>query len=223
MKPENDEASRSLMEALNPKHTAVVIHDMQNDFCTAGGKIFRKAATHPETIAAVVTELAALAQAARSSGAKVIYFQQMHLPNAADIPPAHVHHLVSSGLATGAQDVPCIKGTWGHQIIDALAPQRSDIIIEKAAFNDFNNSLADKVLRIQGVETVLLTGVSSHAGVLGTVFGLLDLGYRFFIPRECVTGYVPELHEAAMKIMGPYIIDTAAIVRAWTKASGSNG
>ena len=54
--------------------------------------------------------------------------------------------------------------------------------------------MLDKVLRIHGIETVVLTGVSSHAGILGTVYGLLDCGYYFFIPRECVAGYDPELH-----------------------------
>lgn len=210
-----------LAEALHPRRTALVMHDMQNDFCTEGGKIYRNAAKHPETIAAVVRELIDLSRVARASGVKVIYFQQMHLPRAADIPAAHVHHLISSGLAASADDVACIKGSWGHQIIDTLKPDSTDIVVEKAAFNDFTNSIADKVLRVQGIETVLLTGVSSHAGVLGTVFGLLDLGYRFFIPRECVAGYVPELHEAAMKIMGPHVIGTAEIVAAWSQESGA--
>ena len=211
-------ADHSLATLLRPATTALVIHDMQNDFCAEGGKIYRKAATHPEDITDVVRHLSALAKAARANGAKVVYFQQMHLPHAADIPPAHVEHLVKNGLATGADDVPCIRGTWGHQIIEALKPDERDIVVEKGAFNDFFASLADKVLRIQGVETVLLTGVSSHAGVLGTYFGLLDLGYRFFIPRECVTGYVPELHEAAMKIMAPYVLPTAEIAAAWSGA-----
>lgn len=215
------ETAENLAEALRPATTALVIHDMQNDFCTEGGKIYRKAATHPETIAAVVGHLATLTRAARASGAKVVYFQQMHLPHAADIPAAHVEHLVKNGLATSADDVPCIRGTWGHQVIDALKPEDRDIVVDKGAFNDFFASLADKVLRVQGVETVLITGVSSHAGVLGTYFGLLDLGYRFFIPRECVTGYVPELHEAAMKIMAPYVLPTTTITEAWARQGGA--
>lgn len=215
-----DQGPKTLAEWVDPMHTALVLHDMQNDFCTQDGKIYRKAAKHPEKIAAVISELTTLVKAARASGTKVIYFKQMHLPNAADIPAAHVHHLVSNGLAVSAEDIPCIRGTWGHQIIDALAPQGDDIVIDKASFNDFHNSMADKVLRIQGIETVLLTGVSSHSGVLGTYFGLLDCGYHFYVPRECVTGYNPELHECALKIIGPAVIAAAEIVKAWSGASG---
>ena len=92
---------------------------------------------------------------------------------------------------------------------------RIDIVVDKASFNDIHGSIVDKVLRIQGIETVILTGVSSHAGVLGTYFGLLDCGYDFYIPRECVAGYVPELHEAAMKIMRSHVIGAAEIIQAW--------
>ncbi len=69
-------------------------------------------------------------------------------------------------MAGSIDDIPCIKGTWGHQILHQVAPKPHDIIVDKAAFNDFHNSMLDKVLRIQGVETPILTGVSSHAGVL---------------------------------------------------------
>jgi nicotinamidase-related amidase len=214
----SDSGPQSFAEAVSPKHTALVLHDVQNDFCTEGGKIYRRAAKHPENIAGAIAALAKLAKAARAAGAKVIYFQQMHLPNAADIPAAHVHHLVSNKLASSADDIPCIRGTWGHQIVDSLKPEPGDIVVDKASFNDFHDSIADKVLRIQGVETVILTGVSTHAGVIATVFGLLDCGYRYFVPRECVSGYVPELHECALKIIGPYVVAVAQITEAWSKA-----
>jgi nicotinamidase-related amidase len=179
----NDQGPATLAEMVHPKHTCLAIHDMQNDFCTEGGKIYRRAAKHPEAIAAAVREVATLAGTARRHGVKVIYFQQMHLPNAADIPASHIQHLLSSGLAVQTDDIPCIRGTWGHEVVDALKPQADDIVIEKSSFNDIHGSIIDKVLRIQRIETVLLTGVSSHAGVLGTYFGLLDCGYHFYIPR----------------------------------------
>jgi len=211
-----------LAQAVDPKHTCIAIHDMQNDFCTEGGTIYRHAAKHPEILAGAVRSTVELVRAARSVGVKVVYFKQFHLPAAADIPASHVQHLVASGLAVRLEDVPCIRGTWGHQIVEALEPQKEDIVIDKASFNDLQGSIVDKVLRIQGVETVLLTGVSTHAGVLGTYFGLLDAGYHFYLPRECVAGYVPELHEAAMKIMRPHVAGMAEIIQAW-QAGGARG
>src|SRR5215813_7275941 len=210
-----DQLVLSLVDALDPKHACVAIHDMQNDFCTEGGTIYRRAAKHPQIIAVAVRQTATLVDAARRAGVKIIYFQQMHLPHGADIPKSHIRHLVGSGLAVTDADIPCIRGTWGHQIVDTLKPQDGDIVIDKASFNDVHASLVDKVLRIQGIETVVLTGVSSHAGILGTYFGLLDCGYDFYIPGECVAGYVPELHEAAMKIMRPHVVSLSEVVGAW--------
>jgi len=205
----------TLAEALRPRQTCVAIHDMQNDFCTEGGTIYKRAAKHPEIIAAAIGETARLVAAARAVGVRIVYFKQFHLPNAADIPKSHVQHLISSGLAVQVEDIPCIRGTWGHDIVAALQPQAEDIVIDKASFNDVHGSIVDKVLRIQGIETVLLTGVSSHAGILGTYFGLLDCGYHFYLPSECVAGYVPELHEAAMKIMRPHVTTLRDVLQAW--------
>jgi len=212
------DAAESIEHALKPAHTALLIHDMQNDFCTPEGKIYRRAAKRPETIATVVAEVAKLVRAARDAGVRIVYLKQMHLPNIEDIPKPHVNHLRKNGLAGTASDVPCIIGTWGHQVVDALAPKDGDIIIDKAAFNDFHNSMLDKVLRIQGIETTVLTGVSSHSGVMGTFFGLLDHGYEFYIAREGVMGYDAAMHEAAMTIYRPHTLGNAEIIRVWNQA-----
>jgi nicotinamidase-related amidase len=217
------EHQAELDQALHPRHTALLIHDMQNDFCAPGGKVYRRAAKRPETIAAVIEEVAKLTSAAREAGVTIVYLQQMHLPNRADIPKSHVNHLKKNGLADAAEDVACIRGTWGHQIIDALTPVPSDIVVDKGAFNDFYSSLLDKVLRVQGIETTVLTGVSSHSGVMGTFFGVHDHGYELFIAREGVMGYDAAMHEAAMTIYRPHTLGIAEIMDAWgrTRAATS--
>ena len=96
------EQQAELEQALHPRHTALLIHDMQNDFCTPEGKIYRRAAKRPETLVAVMETVARLAQAARAAGVKLVYLQQMHLPNLADIPRAHVNHLRKNGLGACA-------------------------------------------------------------------------------------------------------------------------
>ncbi len=71
--------------------------------------------------------------------------------------------------------------------------------------------MLDKVLRIRRIETVVLTGVSTHAGILATAFGLIDHGYEFLIPPECVSGNDPELEAAAMKLLKPHVVSLAEI------------
>lgn len=217
----NRDIRQSVIDMLRPEQTALLIHDMQNDFCTPGGKIFDRAGKQPEKIRSTVTQIAACVEMARRSHVMIVYLQNMHLPNAADVPPSHLHHLLDSGLANGPEDIPCIKGTWGHQIVDELQPLPDDIIIEKGAFNDFHNSMLDKVLRIRRVETVVLTGISTHAGILATAFGLIDHGYEFLIPPECVSGNDPELEVAAMTLLKPHVVSLAEIRRGWTEQGPS--
>ena len=88
-------------------------------------------------------------------------------------------------------------------------------MIDKAAFNDFHGSLLDKVLRVQKIETVLLTGVSSHGGIVPSAYGLLDHGYAFFVIREGIAGYSAELHAAALKLLAPHTLAVDEVLEVW--------
>jgi nicotinamidase-related amidase len=65
----------------------------------------------------------------------------------------------------------------------------------------------------------VLTGLSSYSGILASSYVMQDNGYRFVVPKQCVTGYDPELHAAAMRLMAPQIVDVHDIVGYWTAAS----
>lgn len=180
-----------------------------------GGKVYDAGAKQPEMIVNLIRELTALLVAARESDVTVIYIRNTHLAGAKDVSPSHLERLKSTGLRGTAADISCIVGTWGHQIVDALAPVEDDIIVDKNSYNIFETSMIDKVLRAQAVELVALTGISTYSGILATAYGLMDHGYRFVIPRECVSGYDSGLHEAARKILEPYSVDAAALRATW--------
>lgn len=219
MAPADPEAPRTLRESVHPRHTALVISDVQNDFCTPGGKIYDRAVKQPELVTTLISAVGAFARHARENGVPVIYVRNTHLARAVDVPPAHLRYLRKGGYSGNVEDVSCITGSWGHQVVDAIAPRAKDIVIDKASFNSLTTSMIDKVLHAQGIETVVLTGISTNSGILASSFGLLDHGYDFFIPRECVTAYDPELHDAAMKILRPYAVSAADVVEAWKAAS----
>jgi nicotinamidase-related amidase len=195
--------------------SALIVHDTQNDFCTPGGKVYDRGAKRPEMIVNLIRELAALIAAARESDVTVIYIRNAHLAGAKDVSSSHLERLKSTGLGGTAADISCIVGTWGHQIVDALAPVEDDIIVDKNSYNIFETSMIDKVLRAQAIERVILTGISTYSGILGTAYGLMDHGYHFVIPRECVSGYDSGLHEAALKILEPYSVDASALRATW--------
>jgi biuret amidohydrolase len=215
MSIDNTSISPEIHPLLSGQHAAVLVCDAQNDFCSRGGKVYDRAAKRPEVIASFVQELVTLTIAARDAAVKVIFIKNTHLADAADVSTEHMGRLKSTGLASGAAEVSCIQGSWGHQVVDALRPRETDVVIEKSGFNIFQYSMLDKVLRAQGIEGIVLTGISSYAGVLATNFALMDYGYHFIVPRECVTGYDSDLNDAALKIMGPRVVGNAALTALW--------
>jgi len=205
----------AIRDTLDPRSTALLICDVQNDFCSPGGKVFDRAAKQPGIIADFVRQIAELAQSARHGSVKVVFIRNTHLAGAMDVSAEHMQRLKSTRLAATIADVSCIAGSWGHQVVDALKPQDTDIVIDKSGFNIFQYSMVNKVLRAQAIQSVVLTGLSTYAGILATSFALMDYGYHFSVPRECVTGYEPGLHDAAMKILGPHLVNVADVVELW--------
>jgi nicotinamidase-related amidase len=200
---------------VSASRSALIVHDTQNDFCLPGGKVYDRGAKRPEMIVKLIREVAALLAAARQSGVTVVYIRNTHLVGAKDVSASHLERLKSMGLGGTAGDISCIIGSWGYQVVDALSPFDDDIIVDKNSYNIFESSMIDKVLRAQDIERVILTGISTYSGILGTAFGLMDHGYHFVIPRECVTGYDADLHEAALKILAPYSVGVAELIEAW--------
>ena len=185
--------------------TALLVHDVQNDFCSPGGKVYDRAGPAAATsIGAFLDALETLLAAARNAGVRPIYIKNTHLTGAADLPDA-----------PRVGGVPVLVGTWGHQVVDRVAPLAGDIVVEKSGFDIFRYSMLDKVVRARRLEGFVLTGVSTHSGVLASHFALRDLGYRFVVAREAVTGHDRALHEAALAIMAPYVVDTASLLELW--------
>jgi nicotinamidase-related amidase len=192
------------------ERTALLVHDVQNDFCSPGGKIYDRAGPAAATsIDPFLNVLEALLAAARDAGVRPIYIKNTHLTDAADLPD------VSS-----MGDVPVLAGTWGHQVVDRVAPIAGDIVVEKSGFDIFRYSMLDKVVRARRLQAFVLAGVSTHSGVLASHFALRDLGYSFVVAREAVTAHDHALHEAALAIMAPYVVDAGSLLELWKPRNG---
>jgi len=137
--------------------TAVVVVDMQNDFVTAGGKLVVPAAG--DTVPAIQR----LLTAARAAGVKVAYTQDTHFEGDPEwrIWPEH-----------------CRAGTWGWQIVDALAPQPGDLVEQKSRYDGFYDTSLDHYLsRVWKVEHLVIVGTIASICVLHTA---ASAGLRWF-------------------------------------------
>ncbi len=205
----------TLDELVDPSWTCLLIHDVQNDYCAPGGKLFSK---FEESLAVstrrTVERIAMLAQAARSAGVRVIYTRASHLPDASDESPVHLRHLLANQQRGAEPNV--VLGSWGHAVVDELAPQPGDLEIDKYAFSAFQGTPLDKLLRSFSARTLVLTGVASHSGILTTARFALTLDYFTAIPRECVAGMNRAQHEAAMTLLAPDLVSVDDVLAVWS-------
>lgn len=143
--------------ALSAARTALVVVDMQNDFVTDGGTL-----VVPDA-AATLPAIADLLARARAAGAHVAYTQDTHLPGDKEfaIWPEH-----------------CLAGSWGHRIVDALAPQEGEVVAQKSRYDGFYGTQLDHYLtRVWGVEHLVLVGTIASICVLHTA---ASAGLRWF-------------------------------------------
>jgi len=105
-----------------------------------------------------------------------------------------------------------IRGTPGVAVIDELAPQAGDLIIEKRMLSGFFASDLDFSLRQKGIETLIVTGVATWACVLKTAYDAVELGYKVVVPADCCASVSPEDHEAAVRLFGCMRIGANSVI-----------
>jgi nicotinamidase-related amidase len=136
-----------------------------------------------------------VAQQARATGATV-----MHAP----ITFAEGYHEISShpyGILKGVVDGNAfVKGTWGAAIIDDLAPEAGDIVIEgKRGLDTFASTNLDFILRSKGIITLVLGGFLTNCCVESTMRSGYENGYQVITLSDCVAATSVEEHDNALR------------------------
>ena len=203
----------SISELVLPQHTALLVHDMQNDFCALGGKVFDKFPGAKDAFRNTIEGITQLLTLGRRIGVMVAFSRASNLPGAEYESPVQLHHLLRHGVRGAEPNV--IIGTWGHNIIEQLSPQPGDFVFDKFSFSSFHGGLLDKVFRLRGIKTVVLTGVTSHSGILTTARVAFTLDYYVVVAEQCVAGLNDRLHQAALEMLKPDVYQLPEIIDAW--------
>jgi len=175
---------------------AVLVVDMQNDFCDEQGYYGRKGLPIPPVRAAIPV-LARLLSRARERVVPVIFTRLVHDPAVADVMERH-SVLPSKWVA---QEPRLVPGSWGVEIVEELRPMDSEAVFDKSDYSAFFGTGLEAYLRRSGVRTLLLTGTTDYACVLHTAFDAFCRDFDVVIPRECVSGWYPDLGEAALRMV----------------------
>lgn len=182
--------------------TALLVIDMQRDFLLPGG-FGESLGNDVGMLRSVVEPLATLVAAARASGIPVIHTREGHLPDLSDCPPAKLNRgLPSQRIGDpGAFGRILIRGEYGHDIIDELAPIAGETVIDKPGKGAFYATELTEVLESAGITTLLVTGVTTEVCVHTTVREANDRGYECLVVSDCVGSYFPEFQRVGLEMI----------------------
>lgn len=181
----------SIKLSLRAGNTALVIHDMQNDFLKPP---LGDASKRGQLLAPIQR----LLHICRGLGVPVVYTKRVY--GAAGLETSARAKLVEPGGPPR-----CRYGTWGAEVIEELKPQPRDIIVEKVRFSGFYETGLASRLRGLGIKNLVITGVATNWGVEALA---RDAEYRDFIPivlSDCTAGTSPELHAASLANISLFI------------------
>ncbi|HWY87331.1 MAG TPA: isochorismatase family cysteine hydrolase [Gemmataceae bacterium] len=187
--------------ALRADNTALLVVDMQIDFCGAGGFIDLQGCDISLTRAAIEPTQRVLA-AMRKFGFYILHTREGHRSDLSDLPANKQWRSRQLGVGIGDPG-PCgrflIRGEPGWAIIPELAPQPGEPIIDKAGKGAFFATDLDLILHGRGIQNIVLAGITTDVCVHSTMREANDRGYECLLLGDCCGATVKENHEAALR------------------------
>ena len=114
-----------------------------------------------------------------------------------------------------------VEGTWGHALLDGLAPGPDDVLVDKHRSSGFVGTDLDTILRSNGIETVVVCGCMTEGCVESTVRHAAFLDYYPVVVEDVVASNTPALHDASLTVMRSQfrVLSASEIVASWPRAS----
>lgn len=176
-----------------PKKTAVLSIDMQRDFF--GSNDGEEANPMDE----IIPRVAQLLNAARGLGCVVAHSREGYAADLSDVSA----YRKSLGYVGRPGDTGrfLIRGEWGHDFLDAVAPHAGEVIIDKPGFSAFFRSDLHARLQAAGVDHLIICGVTTQCCVHSTLREAVDLGYWCLTVADCCAAEEQELHDATLRLI----------------------
>ena len=186
----------------DPGHAALLVIDMQRDFVEPGG-FGETLGNDVSQLRAAIPPLQAALAATRDAGITVIHTREGHLPDLSDCPPAKLTRGEPALRIgdPGPKGRILIRGEYGHDIIDELAPADGELVIDKPGKGSFYATGLDDTLRSQGITSLIVTGVTTEVCVHTTVREANDRGYECLVLADCVGSYFPEFQRYGLAMI----------------------
>jgi nicotinamidase-related amidase len=191
------------MQGISAVNKALLVIDMQRDFCAPGGYA-AQAGLDISLLRAPIAAIQRLLNCARGLGLLVLHTREGHRPDLADLPEAKRRRAEQAGAPIGSQGPLgrlLVRGEYGHELIDELQPLPGEPVIDKPGYSAFASTDLDLLLRNRGISELLICGVTTEVCVSSTLRSAVDLGYACTLVSDACGSAYPQLHAAALAMV----------------------
>ena len=216
---------------LDLHRTAIIVIDMQNDFCAKNGWVDHLGVDYTPDRAAI-EPLQKLLPVLRSSGVPVIWVNWGNRPDLKNMPPNQLHLYKPTGVGIGlGEPLPgsgahvLEKDSWAAAVVDELKQEPHDIRVDKYRISGFWDTPLDSILRNLGTKSILFAGVNTDQCVLHSLTDANFLGYGCLLVEDCCAttspGYCTEATIFNVKKCFGFVAHSSDVMAALRQAKQS--
>ena len=203
-------ALTSLEAIVHPEHTALVVVDIQNDFCHPQGYYGRH--TDVSLVEAMLPRLRAFLEQSRKTAVRVAFTQQLYDQEHISGP------LVDRWARLGVTERYLSPGTWGAALCDFLSPRPQEAVFPKYRYSTFHTPDFETWLTRHDIRTLVVTGVTTNVCVESTARDAFMRDYYVVLPEDCVAAYTERAHQTALDNVRQFfgrVCTANELVHAW--------
>ena len=193
---------KTLKGKVDPAHTAVLIIDMQNDFCHIDG-VQAKRGLSISQIQTMVPRLKRFLSAARKYHPLIIFVRMVHTEWSISPVSMEPQMIFPEDLR-----LYVLEGTWGSEFYE-ISPEGGEIVVTKYRYSAFQGTDLESILRDNRIKTLVLTGVATPVCVEATAIDGYSKDFFIVLVKDCLAARNVEEHNAALSIMERFLAVTA--------------